>query len=333
MAKRNLARSTEVQRTKNARVCTTKSGARLWKESVTSGGIQNIEREYSIYRLLLHRSPACASWVAFVPGALQTVRRAAKRCCGGREKGASHRKFLMHRFDGDLYTWRGAALRTAAPNTFSALKAMRAVLAELGQVHQAGIVHNDLKPENICVLRGEKGIEDASFHLIDFGMATVACAADPKHGAFGTLRGSGTLDFTSAHMSSIAAAPLGTIISDGCRWQPTFDDDYESLVYTFVDICTGRLPWDTLGTWKQVAEKKASASVKTICAGCPPCLGVILKRLRYRADLRKTLDGARNGNPGAHFEPEFHGWMCQQLDAAIAGIESSAKHRRNVNHN
>jgi serine/threonine protein kinase len=48
------------------------------------------------------------------------------------------------------------------------------ILKRLEEVHSAGIVFNDLKPENIMVDNGE-------VHLIDFGFATRYVYENGKH--------------------------------------------------------------------------------------------------------------------------------------------------------
>src|SRR6185312_11482990 len=61
-------------------------------------------------------------------------------------------------------------LRTLGPMPFSRLgKVVIQVCTSLGEAHQKGIVHRDVKPENIMLVRGKESTDVAK--VLDFGLA------------------------------------------------------------------------------------------------------------------------------------------------------------------
>ena len=69
------------------------------------------------------------------------------------------------------------ALRTAGPMPFPRLgKVVIQVCASLAEAHQKGIVHRDVKPENVMLLRGKDGADVAK--VLDFGLAKLREGAD-----------------------------------------------------------------------------------------------------------------------------------------------------------
>lgn len=103
----------------------------------------------------------------------------------------------------------------------------RATLARLRGVHEAGYVHRDVKPHNICV-------DDARHvHLIDFGLAKKY--VDRGHIEFQSSR-----PFLGTQRYASINAHLGV--------QHSRRDDLMSLGYTLLWALRGRLPWQDMGT-------------------------------------------------------------------------------------
>ncbi len=69
------------------------------------------------------------------------------------------------------------ALRTLGPMPFARLgKVVIQVCASLAEAHQKGIVHRDVKPENVMLMRGRDGADIAK--VLDFGLAKLREGAE-----------------------------------------------------------------------------------------------------------------------------------------------------------
>ena len=132
-------------------------------------------------------------------------------------------------------------------------------LSCLESLHERSYIHRDVKPANFMTSIGEL----SRVSLIDFGLAQLF--RDPstrRHVPLVSgLKTVGTITFTSINSHS------GQMQSRR--------DDLESLVYSIVYLCRGRLPWqdiikrysiDKYGA--SVLEKKIALS-KTLCQGLP----------------------------------------------------------------
>lgn len=103
-----------------------------------------------------------------------------------------------------------------------------AVLDALGAAHDAGIVHRDVKPDNVFLARGRGGARTVK--LVDFGLAHVEDPADKGP----TLTQTDAVAGTSTYMSpeqcrSLAVGPASDLYSFGCvltkllQGDPPFD--------------------------------------------------------------------------------------------------------------
>lgn len=82
---------------------------------------------------------------------------------------------VMQHLDGDSLERRLDSARALEPAV--ALRIARAVALGLGAAHDGGVIHNDLKPSNVIVLRGSK--DDApELKIVDFGAASLVGAKD-----------------------------------------------------------------------------------------------------------------------------------------------------------
>eukprot|EP01065_Artemidia_motanka_P005886 TRINITY_DN12857_c0_g1_i1.p1 TRINITY_DN12857_c0_g1~~TRINITY_DN12857_c0_g1_i1.p1 ORF type:complete len:415 (+),score=87.04 TRINITY_DN12857_c0_g1_i1:46-1290(+) len=148
------------------------------------------------------------------------------------------------------------------------------LLHRLFWVHSFGFTHSDVKPANLCIGVGPTAHK---LYLCDFGLARKThpsafgkgdCPALPKQCA--KLRG------TERYMS------LGA--HDGrapCLW-----DDLESAAYSFVELLTGKLPWDDVVLSARAARKgnpvvkKKRGPEESICRGLPPAFCGFLTQVR-----------------------------------------------------
>lgn len=110
------------------------------------------------------------------------------------------------------------------------LRVGRGILRNLRRLHDAGFVHNDVKPANILLGAGA-GLQPTKLHLIDFGSCT---RADP--------------DAAAAEGDTDRLGPIGTpnfasIAADDPQRLLRPVDDVESLAYTLTYMAAGCLPW------------------------------------------------------------------------------------------
>jgi serine/threonine protein kinase len=153
-------------------------------------------------------------------------------------------------------------------------------------IHDAGIVHRDIKPRNICISRGATGVS-----LIDMGLSKKFV----EKGAHIPQERKTTLVGTYRYCSIPAML---------CQ-QSSRRDDMESLVYTFVNVFCARLPWQNLKVpnlespdrgLREVAEHRREKAVlrlkqttrpDDLCAHVPACLGRILRDVRILAFMER----------------------------------------------
>src|SRR5690606_27345617 len=78
-----------------------------------------------------------------------------------------------------------------------ALAWLRQILRGLDHAHAAGLVHRDLKPDNVIVQRGDDGGE--RLRIVDFGIAVLRAPDDSVEG--GRLTASGMIVGTPQYMA------------------------------------------------------------------------------------------------------------------------------------
>ena len=131
------------------------------------------------------------------------------------------------------------------------------VLSALKCLHSCGIVHNDIKPNNLMVGRKNPG----TIYLIDFGFASYYSNEGEHIGEAQVNQIRGTWKYCS--VNSLNGRSLSR------------RDDLESLAYTLIRLRRGKLPWDELLRDKEMCKKakrvklveSKSASAESICEG------------------------------------------------------------------
>jgi serine/threonine protein kinase len=116
----------------------------------------------------------------------------------------------------------------------------------LEELHENGFIHRDIKPDNI--LFEERNSNQVK--LIDFGLSKKYLDKNNNHVEYKDGKKIiGTIKYCSINLHN------------GC--EPSRRDDIESLIYTFIKVYSGTLPWDNydinnkeLYTEKVFEEKK-----------------------------------------------------------------------------
>ena len=110
------------------------------------------------------------------------------------------------------------------PHFFSAHRIMYSIIQIIQTIHDAGVIHRDLKPHNFM-------IRNAELYLIDFGMATFYVDENHKHISAEEPKAHllGTLKYISYHIH--------------CGSQSTRRDDLISIGYIYMFVC-GIMYWE-----------------------------------------------------------------------------------------
>jgi hypothetical protein len=209
----------------------------------------------------------------------------------------------------------GARLRRGRPSVDEALAILEQVAAALDAAHARGVVHRDLKPDNVF-LSGD----DARVHVLDFGIAKLLATGTAA--PLETLTDRGTWLGTPAYM---APEQWG---SDGAG---PASDRYALGIMAF-ELLSGRVPF-TARTLPQMMEQHFRAPVPTIIGegrGLPAAVDRVLTCAmakdpdeRYPsgkalvADLRAALGRGRVQGTGAR-APRRTSALVLALGAATA---------------
>lgn len=139
---------------------------------------------------------------------------------------------------------------------------MEQIMHRLEEVHGAGLIHRDLKPDNFC-MGVQSGANADKVYIIDFGCAKRYLDPETrKH----IPDEQGKCMVGTARYASLRAH-LGAQLSRR--------DDLEVAGYMLVWFLKGRLPWQGLAAassqerMAKIAEMKAKTPLSTLCADLP----------------------------------------------------------------
>jgi eukaryotic-like serine/threonine-protein kinase len=153
------------------------------------------------------------------------------------------------------------------------LEVMESVLAALGAAHHAGIVHRDVKPENVLLA------DDGRIKVADFGLARAVSGATSHTSATGVLMG--TVAYLSPEQVERGVADPRS-------------DVYAAGILLF-EMLTGAKPYDG-ETAIQVAYRHVHDDVpapSSIVPGLPPALDALVARATSRDPDGRPGDARR----------------------------------------
>jgi eukaryotic-like serine/threonine-protein kinase len=200
-------------------------------------------------------------------------------------------EFVPGRTLRDLLTERGRL----GPR--EALQVMQPVLSALGAAHRAGLIHRDVKPENVLLT------SDGQVKVADFGLARAETAS--KQTKTGMIIG--TVGYLAPEQVVTGDADART-------------DVYAAGIMLF-ELLTGRQPYDG-GTPLAVAYKHVNETVplpSSVIAGLPPQLDALVASATNR-------DPARRPSDADHFHAaagEVYRALPPDIDAVLAGVTAA----------
>ena len=170
-----------------------------------------------------------------------------------------------------------------------AVAIVRGLLAGLVAAHQAGVVHRDLKPDNIFVTLDEQGVKDVK--ILDFGVARVMDAA----GGMARKTRTGMLLGTPGYMSPEQIKNVKTADSRADLW---------SAGVIFYEMLTGSLAFE--------AENDFARITKVLTAAATPIEQVAPQYAHWGSFFTKALAS----DPEARFQ------SAAEMDAALGEVAS-----------
>jgi len=204
------------------------------------------------------------------------------------------------------------------------------LIARMEAMHRKGILHGDVKPDNMAMGRGPKANE---VYLLDFGLARYYRDAmtlihhPPEYGAGKT----GNYRYSSlrSHAGDVA---------------PSRRDDLESLAYVLIMLIKGSLPWQRLWAerkdqpkYAKMSEGEFMATVKRktpteiLCAGLPKEFSDFVNTVRtLEFDEKPNYDGYRKIFRKLFDENKFShdlrwDWVVRQEKQDDKGLSTPAR--------
>ncbi|MHB2016545.1 MAG: serine/threonine-protein kinase [Candidatus Xenobia bacterium] len=148
-------------------------------------------------------------------------------------------------------------LREARPDAGQALQWVRQLLEALRVVHQAGIVHRDVNPDNIMVT------PNGQLKLIDFGIARVGGSVL----TFGKVEMGTPLYMSPEHFNAPSTIPAS---------------DLYSLGIVFYEMLTGHVPYELGGRAPALIRqvlKEERPDLRSFNANVDPALAAVVMRM------------------------------------------------------
>lgn len=163
----------------------------------------------------------------------------------------------------------------------------------LSNIHQKGIIHNDIKPNNICWGRFSCSnfVDKSEFFLIDFGYSRKYGDSYQKDIKSNEKLNNEIIHYEDKLENRFVGTPkfMAIPISEG--YCPSRRTDMEELIYTLVFLINKGLPWETIKAkthvekCKKMGEAKKQIKIKILFDNCPNEFADIyksIKKLKYK---------------------------------------------------
>ena len=173
----------------------------------------------------------------------------------------------------------------------SALMIINQSLERLKLIHEKGIIHRDMKPENLCI--GYKG-KEKNIYLIDFGLSKII-NNDKKNLYLLNIKKEKIVIGTVRYISM--NAHLGN--------EQYKKDDLESLAYMMIYFIKGELPWQNLKAksrkekYTKIYQKKKHTVNSELCNFLPDEIKMFLNYIlnlnqKQNPDYNKLMNLINN---------------------------------------
>ena len=227
-------------------------------EMVESEHHEVLETEYSIYKLLNAEDATTKTHYLGIP-----------RCYlygDNSVMGTYYNIMILHRMGPNLKMLHAQNATYFTPTTCFLIALQ--VLDHLKYIHARGIVHRDVKPENLVIAYTNDLLSRSCIYLLDFGLAE-PYMKDQKYLPNVKRKGrTGTTRFMGMHAMR--------------KESPSPRDDLQSLAYTLLFFVRGELPWDVIDEpdkktkKRKVSAMKQALSSANICSGLDPIFQTFL---------------------------------------------------------
>lgn len=230
------------------------------------------------------------------------------------------------------HSLRGRLAATGALSIAETAGVLKDVARALAYAHEHGVVHRDIKPDNVLLSGGTAVVTD-------FGIAKAISAA--RVGADGATRGESARDLSTDALTGLGMS-LGTptyMAPEQATGDPS--TDHRADLYAFgtmaYEMLTGLPPFHGLPVHRLVAMQMTETPrpVRELRPDTPPALAVLIarclakdpeRRPQSAADVARVLDALASGSSGdapasALLAPRVPLWRALALWAvAAAGV-------------
>lgn len=166
------------------------------------------------------------------------------------------------------------------------MQLMIQMLTVMEQIHDAGVIHRDIKPDNFMFGRKETG-RDKVLCLIDFGLGKVYVDDKGKHIPEDKAKFAlGTARYMPVHAHQFVAQSRR--------------DDLEAIGFVCVYFLNGQLPWQSVDAASkmernQIISEMKRMNVDKLCEGHPSAFAEYFRRVRSLTFYqRPDYKGLRN---------------------------------------
>ena len=138
------------------------------------------------------------------------------------------------------------------------------IMEILGNIHKRGIIHNDLKPHNICWGKFKNSCfkETENFFLIDFGYSRKIFEPSDNNDKKVKISNIFHYHYSNKHENKLSGTPDFMAISISEGLMPNRATDIEELIYTLIYLLKKGLPWENVKSKNHIEKCKKTCEMK-----------------------------------------------------------------------